>query len=117
MELNVGQRVIVPSGPPDHGQFTGVVTGVNEVRALITPDEPALRAWFRNGYDIGRAHWPQLTPAPEGSSGLTERDLELIEVALESGIRACAPLGRPDPAIDKLAHEYQVALDHVRAMS
>jgi len=61
--LAVGQRVVIDSGPPDHGRFVGTVTEI--VRegnvAIVTPDAPELRAWFTNGYDIGRAHWDTVT--------------------------------------------------------
>lgn len=57
LELTVGQRVIVLSGPPNHGRFKGVVKYVDEVKAVITPEDQALRGWFTHGYDIGRAHW------------------------------------------------------------
>lgn len=47
---------------------------------------------------------------------LTERDLELIEVALESAVSACGtPLSERDDVHD-LAREYRTALKHVREM-
>jgi hypothetical protein len=60
-QLVIGQRVIVRSGPPDHGEFTGHVTRFERDGnvAIITPDDPALRLWFTTGYDIGKAHWGQ----------------------------------------------------------
>ena len=48
------------------------------------------------------------------SQPLTERDLDLIEIALESAVSACVPLSpgsTPGRAINDLADEYQHALD------
>lgn len=71
IEFKRGQRVIVHSGPPDHGSFAGVVKEVDEIRVIVTPDDPALRLWFTTGYDVGRAHWGNaVVPHPgEGASG------------------------------------------------
>lgn len=46
---------------------------------------------------------------------LSERDIELIEVALESAIRACVGFpGADNSSTDTLADEYALALRHVR---
>lgn len=49
---------------------------------------------------------------------LTDRDLEVIEVALESAISACVGfVGVNNDSTDKLATEYQQALTNVQRMS
>ena len=48
---------------------------------------------------------------------LSTRDLELIEVALDSAISACsASFGGADPEMDRLVREYKEARKHVREM-
>lgn len=59
MEFTLGQKVIVQGGPPDHGRFTGKVIETGPVKIVVQPDDPALREWFTQGYDIGKAHWGQ----------------------------------------------------------
>jgi hypothetical protein len=55
-EVQLGVRVEIRDD--DGGKLTGVVTTVNGAGAVITPEEPAMQAWFPNGYVMGRAHWP-----------------------------------------------------------
>lgn len=81
-EFKKGDRVIVQSGPPDHGKFNGTITDFlspyegsarfavdnadDAAVMIVTPDDPALRLWFTTGYDIGKAHWGQaVIPYPD----------------------------------------------------
>lgn len=50
---------------------------------------------------------------------LTDRDLELIAVALESAAQSCqsgASLRQPRAKLDPLAREYLIALQHVEQL-
>lgn len=48
----------------------------------------------------------------------SERSLELAEVALESAVSACAPIGssRDDSDMSKLAREYEIAANEIAAL-
>ena len=34
--------------------------------ALLMPTDPVMRAWYRSGYTLGRAHWSKLRPVTGG---------------------------------------------------
>ena len=57
MKLSIGDEVIVTSD--EGGVLAGVVDRFERDGhvAVIMPTDPVMRAWYRNGYDLGRAHW------------------------------------------------------------
>jgi hypothetical protein len=66
--LELNQRVMVHGGAPDHGKFTGIITDLGPITAVIQPEDPALRLWFPNGYSVGSAHWrTTIQPYPIGT--------------------------------------------------
>lgn len=58
LKLKIGDQVILRDD--SGGQLDGVVTSFERDGnvAVITPDSGALRAWYPQGYTLGRAHWP-----------------------------------------------------------
>lgn len=58
--IKVGARVrLTENRTRSSGVLVGTVTEV-EPRGywlVVTPDDPALQAWFPTGYRLGSAHW------------------------------------------------------------
>jgi hypothetical protein len=63
MELAIGNEVILTND--DGGILAGVVDRFERDGnvAVIMPSDPVMQVWYRNGYQLGRAHWDaKLTP-------------------------------------------------------